>query len=124
MGLNLYNFHTPTLRSSLCRHGLPVQVQTYRIFTFSLNPHTRSLPRHAWSYCCGWVNLGMGTTSRTNFLSLDMLLNIGSTMLGLGMCRPTYEKGWKISLTPINDILLLGSRSTTSTTGLPVRFLI
>jgi hypothetical protein len=59
----------------------------------------------------------------TNSLLLDTLLNIGSTMLDLRTCRPIYEKGWKISLTAINHISLVGSRSTTSTTSpVSVRF--
>jgi hypothetical protein len=45
------------------------------------------------------------TESRTISLSLGMLLNIGSTMVDLRMSRPTYEKGRKISLTPINHIM-------------------
>ena len=46
-----------------------------------------------------------------------LALSTGSTMLNLRMSRPIYEKGWKISLTLINHISLLGCRSTTSTTG-------
>ena len=38
----------------------------------------------------------MRITSRTNSLPLDMLPNIGSTMLNSRMSRPTYEKGWNI----------------------------
>ena len=55
------------------------------------------------------------TTSISTFLSVNTRLNIGSTMLNSKTFHPTYEKGWDISLTPINRISLLGSVSTTLT---------
>jgi hypothetical protein len=61
---------------TLLRRGVPYVVtdrqfkcrrMTYHLFTFSLNRHAWSLPRPAKPYCCGWVNLWIRITSRTNF---------------------------------------------------------